>query len=279
VLDLGKGMDITEEVYIDSQKDLRYALIGDIHIAGLTWLKDFTEWMFDYLKRYRIPWCGMGDYLEYATKNSIGIGVYEQTMTPDLQKRYFKQQAKPIRKRCTALHDGNHDKRGKDTGMTELVNLCEFLDVPYANSFLQHTITVGDYTWKMITTHGSSGAKLPHTKINSTSKMSEKYKKANIFAMGHVHRLEHKPIYDNYVDVVNGRQRVIREHTKSLILTGHFLDYPGSYAQDLGLHPEPAGFPILHFRKDGTFEVEKIYAPEVICKGLGDRPEPCGCGF
>lgn len=262
-------MDITEETYTSSKRNQKVALIGDIHIASLTWLKEFTEWAFKFIQKQRLLWIGMGDYMEYATKNSVGIGVYEQTMSPDMQKYTFKKYSKPVRKKNIGLHDGNHDKRGKDTGMTELVNICESLDVPYLNSHVLHTFQVGDYEFKLLTTHGRSGAKLPHTKINSLKRLQDAYDSANVLAMGHVHRLEHKPEYRNYIDVFDGHQRVVHDHDKSLILTGHFMDYVGSYAQEMGLYPEPAGFPILTFRNDGSFDVELIYAPSVVQRNLG----------
>lgn len=260
------GIDVVEETFIESKRDLKLPLICCTHIGAPTWNKGFVEDAIDYIRRYKTPWIGLGDYLEFATRSSPGRGVFEQILNPDQQKAWFKEKFKPIRKKNKGLHHGNHDDRGKESGMTETVNLCESLDTAFLNSHAYHNIRVGEHTWKMVTTHGTSGAKLPHTKINAVKKLGDIYTEADIICMGHVHRLEHKTEHENKIVTVNGTQQVSHEHKGSYVLVGHFINYVGSYAQKMGLHPEPVGFPVLHFGKDGSFRVEEIFAPEVVIK-------------
>ena len=260
------GMELKEETFISSTKPIKLALLGDEHTGSLTWLKDFNYDAIDLIKRNRMWWIGMGDPLEFATKASVGSGVYEQPLNPDEQKAEWIETHRKIRKRCLGIHDGNHNKRNKELGMTETVNLCLALDMPFLASHAYHTVACGDKVWRILTTHGKGTSRKPENKINSCLDMQTAYPEADIYAMGHVHRLEYKQKYQNKIVINENEQRMAREHEATYILTGSFMDYIGSYAQEDGYQPEPAGYPVITFQPEGTFEVETHYSPSVLMR-------------
>jgi len=119
--------------------------------------------------------------------------------------------------------------------------LAQMLDIPYLGVGAAHIIRVGGQSYTMYTTHGSSGARMPHTKIANVLKM-QKMIESEIYAAGHVHQLSHH--VQNYYKI-NKRNKTVEEAQKHYILTGAYLHHWGSYAHVSNMEPARIGSPKL----------------------------------
>ena len=113
------------------------------------------------------------------------------------------------------------------------------LKVPYLGIGAAHIIRVGKQSYTLYTTHGSSGSRLPHTKIANTIKMSSMID-AEIYAQGHLHQLSHHT--QNYYKI-DKSSKSVKEAQKHYIITGSYLDHWGSYAQVASYEPARKGSP------------------------------------
>ena len=219
-------------------------LMGDEHIGNKYYNKDFHKRIVEWCYENKIPIILMGDTLETATKTSIGAGVFEQDDIVQGQLEKAVKLYKPLAKEGLILgnHIGNHEARVFNTSGANLSKIfSQMLKIPYLGVGAVHYLKVGDQNYLLYTTHGSSGARLPHTKIANTIKMASMID-VDIYAQGHLHQLSHH--VQNYYKI-NKRSKTIEEVHKHYILTGSYLDHWGSYAQVANYEPARKGSPKL----------------------------------
>ncbi len=216
--------------------------IGDIHFGSSNCnenrFEEALDWIYKTKNAYVI---GMGDYLECATRNSIGSGVYEQKEIVQEQLEKMIEYLKPIAKegRLLGLLDGNHENRVyKETGLNVTKIMCQILNVDYLGWGVNMRLRVGEQIYKVFATHGSSGGKYISTKLNPLMKFADVYD-SEIFCMGHVHDLAHvvKPYF-----IQDSKHMYMKEINKHFILTGAFLDFWDGYAEQKQLTPSRQGY-------------------------------------
>lgn len=216
--------------------------IGDEHI-GSRFLDE------DSLKR-NIDWCLeegayvilMGDELETATKTSVGAGVFEQSEIVDGQLEKAVALYTPLANEGRILGNlvGNHEMRVFNHSGTNLSRiLSKLLKIPYLGVGSAFLFRVGNETYTLYATHGSSGARMPHTKIANTIKMSGMID-TEIYAQGHLHQLSHH--VQNFYKI-DKRSRKIMEDQKHYIICGSYLKHWGSYAHVSNMEPARIGSP------------------------------------
>lgn len=228
-------------------------LMGDEHIGSRYYNRDEhkkqLDWIYEkHQKEGNVKIILMGDELETATKNSVGAGVYEQNEILDKQVDTYFKTYKPFADEGIILgqHEGNHELRiYKDAGLNITKLITKDLVIDYLGWGKLHYFKVGDEGYTLYTTHGSSGARLPHTKIKGALDLS-KMAEAEIYAMGHLHQLSHH--IRNYYGI-DKRSRTIQESQKHFLLTGSYLDHWGSYAHIKSYEPMRKGSPRV--RLDG----------------------------
>ena len=224
-------------------------LIGDEHIGAKNYHSDLHKKVLESSyndKRYIIH---MGDGLETATRNSIGAGIYEQAEIIDKQVNTFQALYQPFvdEKLFLGGHPGNHEMRVfKDEGLNLTRHMYREMKARYFGIAKVSILRVGNQTYTLYTTHGSSGAQLPYTKIKGALDM-EKIIDVELYAMGHVHQLSHH--VRNY-NKPNLRNKTLETKQKHFVLTGSYLDYWDSYAQIKNLEPARMGSPIIKLYGD-----------------------------
>ena len=215
--------------------------IGDIHLGSSNCdIKKFEQtldWIYKTKNAYVL---GMGDYLECATRNSIGSGVYEQKDIVQGQLEKMVEYLKPIAKegRLLGLLDGNHENPiFKETGLNITKIMTQMLGVDYLGWGVNMRLRVGEQIYKIFATHGSSGSRYISTKLNPLMKFADVYD-AEIFCMGHVHELAHfvKPYF-----IQDSKHMYMKEINKHFILTGAFLSFWDGYAEQKQLVPSRKG--------------------------------------
>ena len=225
-------------------KDVQILLMGDEHMGNAQYLEakhmKTLEWAYD----NGMHILHMGDGIETATRNSIGAGVYTQKDITDKQMVSWQTAYEPFVKdgRFIGAHLGNHEARVfKDDGVNIMRSMCRGIGAKYLGIGKVHLINVGKQSYVMYTTHGSSGARLPYTKIKGALDL-ERIVDADIYAMGHVHQLS-SHIREFFV--TNKKNKIVETRVKHFILTGSYLGYWGGYAQVKSMEPSRTGSPLL----------------------------------
>jgi len=225
-------------------KSLQLFLVGDEHIGNAQHDREKLMKNLDWAYKNNIYLLHMGDGIETATKNSVGAGVYEQTEIVDQQMSEWIAIYEPFVKKGLFLgaHVGNHELRAyKDEGVNLMRHMCREIGAKYLGIGKASLLRVGNQTYTLYTTHGSSGARLPYTKIKAALDL-EKIIDVEIYAIGHVHQLSHH-IREFYS--VDKKNKIIKRSNKHFILTGSYLDYWNSYAHVSCMEPSRTGSPLL----------------------------------
>lgn len=195
----------------------------------------------------------MGDLIENSTRASVGAGVYEQTSNPDQQIAEILDVLEPHRGRILGLLTGNHEERTfKDSGVDPSRYIARVLDVPYLRyaGFLR--LYVGGTGYTVYATHGAAGAATSAGKLNAIKKLSN-VAEADVYLMGHVHDLVAETSLRQVVDTKN---KTVRERRRHFVITGNFLTYHDSYGQMKCYEPAKLGAPRVRFSsKDGDVHV------------------------
>jgi hypothetical protein len=117
--------------------------------------------------------------------------------------------------------------------------MAKELGLKYVGYGMLHELAVGNQKYTLYTTHGSSGARMPHTKIKSCIDLANMVD-AEIYCMGHLHQLSHH-VRTYYVP--DGINNCVRQEQKHFLLTGHYLNHWGSYAHMSNMEPSILGSP------------------------------------
>lgn len=238
--DLGRKVNIHT---FDTDKQT-IVLMGDEHIGSKFYDSRFHKKIVDWCEEENIPIIMMGDTLETATKTSVGAGVFEQDQIVQEQLEHAVELYKPLAEKGLILgnHIGNHEARVYNSSGANLAKiLSTMLGINYLGVGAVHYFKIRKQNYLLYTTHGSSGARLPHTKIANTLKMANMID-VDIYAQGHLHQLSHHT--QNYY-VVDKRSKTIKEAEKHYIICGSYLNHWGSYAHVGNMEPAKSGSPKL----------------------------------
>jgi len=217
-------------------------LMGDMHIGSRYFDEDLCKEVLDHCLERKFSVILMGDQIETATRDSVGAGVYEQAEIVSEQLEHFQFLFKPLADEglILGMHQGNHEARlYTSSGLDITKFMAKELGVPYFSWGKLHRFVVGKEGYNLYTTHGSSGARLPHTKIKGALDLAN-LAEAEIYAMGHLHQLSNH-IRNFYA--IDRRNKTVVEEQKHFILTGSYLSHWGSYAHVKSLEPMRKGSP------------------------------------
>lgn len=230
--------------YIDYSKNERLALtlLGDEHIGSRYYDEDLHKEILGWCLETKSPIILMGDELETATKDSIGAGIYEQEEILQNQLEHWERLYSPLSKEnlILGIHPGNHEFRVyKHSGLNITKVMAKMLNIKYLGWGKLHYIRVGNQGYTLYTTHGSSGARLPHTKIKGCLDLANLVD-AEIYGMGHLHQLSHHVRNFYKAELKN---KTVKEAQKHFILTGSYLSHWGSYGHMKSYEPMRKGSP------------------------------------
>ncbi|MHA1795240.1 MAG: metallophosphoesterase [Promethearchaeota archaeon] len=234
-----------EVVLPDEYDELIIAPIGDIHYGA----RNCDVELFEYI----LKWCEesenvmvflMGDLIEASNIHSVGME--DQILDVNDQVNYIisKFQKLAREKKIIGVVQGNHEKRILKHANYDITKMiAEILDIPYARKGTFIQVKVRNESQKksqiyvLYAIHGGSGSYTVGGKINAVMRL-QKAVEAEVYMMGHVHELLHVKIPRETVD--RGRVKQLMTH---FVLTGGFLKYWGSYAQERGYAPTSRGSP------------------------------------
>jgi hypothetical protein len=217
--------------------------IGDIHYGARTCDEDMLLNTIAECVRRKIYVVGMGDMLEISIVGSVG-GPFGQLYTPEKQMEKMIEILQPLADAglLLGIHDGNHENRiSKMTSINVTGFMCKMLGVPYLGHSAFHLWKVGKQSYTAHSTHGSSGARLPYSKVKAALDVF-RYVEAEMVLYGHLHGLDH--LTQMYYRV-NKTRKMAEECARHAILTGSFLNYKDSYAERMNLPPVQTGTAII----------------------------------
>ena len=178
--------------------------IGDVHIGAAECDMDLVKAWIEMVKNDPAGyWVCCGDMLNNGLKNAK-TNIYEEEMSPFLQKEKFDELFRPIKDKLLGLVGGNHEYRTtKETGEHPLYDvLCRwhkedlyrpnaaFIKVNLGQRTKQKQVSYG-----ILLTHGASKGK--HEKfVNGVDGV-------NLFFSGHTHNPEISPKGKFVMDLQN----------------------------------------------------------------------------
>ena len=215
---------------------------GDLHYGHPGCDIERAERMLDYCIRKHVYVLGMGDYIEAGLRDSVGDSVYMQNLNPQKQMEYILDILQPVKDAglLLGLIIGNHEGRIlKNTSVNVVSLMAKMLKVPYLGYACWNLFYVGNQSYTIYALHGSTGSRYIYTKLKALVDISHNFD-ADILAMGHVHELADDAVL---VQKVDRKRKVVTERKKFLILTGSYLRYDDSYAQEKGYPMGKLGSP------------------------------------
>jgi len=218
---------------------------GDVHYGSSYCDVRRATAMLDYCLKNNVYVFCMGDVIEAATRYSVGSGVYEQ-LSPNKQIEWVIETLGPLAKKglIAGFLSGNHEDRiMKETGVDIAHIITRELKVPYLGPAGWSLFYVGDQSYTVYAIHGATGSKFAHSKLKAASDIAYHFQ-ADVLAHAHVHDIV---INSMEKQIVDKARKVVATQKCHVIVTGHYLEYYGSYAQMKGLPPGKMGSPKAKF--------------------------------
>lgn len=226
-----------------NKKPLHIYCISDSHIGSNVFNKKFFEYCLDVIdkdKHEKVVYLN-GDILEVGSR-SVGNSAFKQRINVNEQLEIAIDYLKPFSSFIRGVTKGNHDSKrilkDFDFDLTQVL----------ASSFgcnsvsqLKDTLVINDREYNIFATHGKGSApKQPHLALGKVMRETG-YVNADLVFYGHIHRSG----FVQSVNVVGDEYK-----RKSFVLSGHFLSYRDSYAEEMGLKPIPESFTRVNVDKD-----------------------------
>lgn len=221
--------------------------IGDSHYGSPQFDKKRFLAMLDYCLKQKIYVFLMGDLIELSTRESVGAGVYEQEFAGQTQYEQMVEWLTPLAKHklILGLLRGNHEERAyKMAGVDISKMMARELGIKYLGDACWNTFKVGKQSYTIYSLHGRTGSKFDGTALLALERISANFF-CDVIVMGHTHKIISSTVI---MQKVVGAK--VEEHKKTLLITGSYLKYDGSYAQTLGLPPSKLGSPKMKFCAD-----------------------------
>lgn len=226
-------------------------LLGDLHIGYPTVEIDRLIEDIEIIKNRGCYVILMGDLIEAGIRTSIGDSLFYQELSPQEQMDRVFDIIAPLEKKLLGIVQGNHEKRiYKETGVDISKILAEqyfrYKKVHYFGYSSYHIFRVGKQTYTAYITHGSTGSRLPYTKMKAILDYG-KHLDVDIIASGHTHELNSYTATKKKIDL--RRKKIVSKKTY-YVLTGSYLGYEDSYAEQKGMMPSKIGYAKLKLYKD-----------------------------
>ncbi len=222
---------------------------GDLHLGHPQCAIKEAKEMLDWALKERVQTLLMGDMIEAGLRESVGESVYFQKLNPQEQIDAVVDLLIPLAEAglIIGFHTGNHEWRiTKQTSIDVGRLMANQLKVSYCGYAGWHLLRVGSQNYTLYATHGAGGSRFKHTKLKTVVDLAG-WISADVIAHGHLHGLAAEPIIKQYIDL---RDKTIKEGKCYAVLTGSYLGWQGSYAQNHNFPVPKIGSPKAKFLAD-----------------------------
>lgn len=225
---------------LSNRKKLTIQPISDTHIGSKHFNQEYFEYMlekYDLCTTPRMIYLG-GDLLEVASKN-VGDSAFKQVLSVNEQISTFCDLISPWEDEIAGMVGGNHDSNRmiKDYDFNPLLEVAHRLDIPFSSQILDD-VKINGKTLKTYVFHGKGSAKRNDLAIGKVKRETAEID-ANLILYSHLHRCMHDTEPIRSTSSPTGVKR------KHYVLTGHYLKYKDSYADQMGIPILPEAFPRL----------------------------------
>jgi predicted nucleic-acid-binding Zn-ribbon protein len=164
------------EINLKTDEDkIRLVPWGDVHIGAPEGQNDYAkamrelQYVLDTPNTYLI---GMGDFCDCAQKMpwKHGPNIFTSSLSPMEQYTVLERWLRPLAEagKIIGLHAGNHETWIMENSGIQLIDLlCRSLRVPFLGAGCDLMFKVNDQKYYGYSQHGSSSAKLKHTKLGA----------------------------------------------------------------------------------------------------------------
>lgn len=222
------------------------AFLGDWHIGHKTVEWDRLHEVLQWVKDTNAYWVGMGDYCQaiVPSPNERRFDLSEfdiNLVAPDNQYAKAEELLKPIADKGLMMLTGNHDDVLRRRHYHDFVDsLAHKLGVPYVgfSGFLRLIFERTKPNWRgkavskldIYCHHGYFSGRTKGGKIKRVTELANIFE-ADVYAMGHVHEIDHTTVVRLQVD----KKDKVKEKVRHFLVTGGFIR---GYVEDTGTYIE-----------------------------------------
>ena len=221
-------------IKLDSHRDkFKLFLGGDFHSGDANYDEDsanrFVETILESKKSDCITRTAlMGDYIaEFPKGDKRGDNrIQKARIDPLAIYTDFRDFIKPISNTVVTCLTGNHDEDWWFENNIDYVNwMCAELDIPYGTyeSYVRFKVTCAGSDAKrnidFLLWHGSGGGRTAGGAFNKVRGTIESFRKPEVIAMGHLHRLG--MLHEQWLDIDESEKDVVSKD-QYFVLTGGY---------------------------------------------------------
>jgi hypothetical protein len=218
----------------DNEK-LHIYCLSDTHIGSNVFNEDYFQYALNIIENdpsEKIIYLN-GDILEVGSRK-VGNSAFTQKVNVNKQLDTAIEYLKPLKKNIHCCTKGNHDslriKKDYDFDLNQV--LASAFGCESTSQFIE-TLNINNQPYTVYCTHGKGSApKEPHLALGKVVRETS-HVASNLSFYGHIHRAD----YIQKVAVINGEYK-----RRTFVISGHFLSYKDSYAEEMGLKPVPEAF-------------------------------------
>jgi len=214
--------------YQKQSESFYIAFIGDTHIGHRTVDWPTLKRVLNWIRENKAFWIGMGDWAHaiapHPNERRFDLDELDpQFLTPEQQYKKVYELLEPIRRQGLMILTGNHDDVLRRRHYHDFVDALAYkLGVAYAgyDGFLRLVFKRGRHRQRLdiYAHHGFYGGRTKTGKINRLTDMANLFE-ADVYAMGHVHEIDHTTNVRLYVD----SRLHVQEKVQHFLVTGGFI--------------------------------------------------------
>jgi hypothetical protein len=222
--------------------------LGDIHRGNNNCDVKLLKKNISIIKNTRnMYWVSTGDMLETAIKSSKSSCYEASTVEEELDD--LSEELSTIRKKCLGFVSSNHPNRvRKESGFSLDRVLADRARIPFLGINAVIKIVCGRAAYFCNLFHGTGGGS-DGNGLNRALKNAQNNLGCDLYMSGHTHSFKHQVTNQTIVDRKRDKVTAYQTH---VVVTGAYLSYNGSYAQDMGLESRPLGSSVAHLSANGA---------------------------
>lgn len=200
-------------------------------------------------------WVSTGDLMENATRNSVS-SPYD-AVSPEEEIELLEEELKPIRKKCLGFVGSNHPRRTKkESGLDADKTLAARAKIPFLGVQSVIKVTCGRCSYFIYLHHGVGGG-MTGNKIARAERLAVNLLGCDVYMTGHTHTFAH---WSDIHSMVDRKRDKITDIVTTHTVTGHYIKYTDSYAEEIGLKKKPRGSVVISLagNESGKQENKKI---------------------
>lgn len=235
----------------DSWPHVDLAPLFDVHLGHSRHDSELFMRHYRWLRSnpYTLTFDG-GDFIENASKLSVGAGVYEQDYDPNSQMAKAVRLFAGLWSKLLFKLPGNHEARSSIIGLDIAAWIAAMVGVPYFPDFCFCTIRYAGNNFRLLAHHGTGAATTAGAQRMAARKMTSWAKGFDIFWTGHLHN----PLLDVLFQTDFDRDGRAVERNAMIVISPSYLRYFRTYAASKMYPPGPLGLHVLRLHKDGRID-------------------------